>query len=200
MSQTSSPSPHSSPKSSTTQEHDEIIHEYDGIGETDNPLPRWWLLTFYGAIVFSVIYFFHYQVFHSGPNLQEELQASMAGDVQRQLEEAKRLGAINDQVLLTMAKDPTSVAAGHATFTQLCVSCHGEHAEGKIGPNLTDAYWLHGGKPKQIFETVTNGVPDKGMPTWGKVIGTDKVEQVVSFLLTIRDTNVPGKPPQGEKE
>ena len=31
-------------------------HEWDGIEELNNPLPRWWLWTFYGTVAFSVVY------------------------------------------------------------------------------------------------------------------------------------------------
>ena len=53
-------------------------------------------------------------------------------------------------------------------FKTNCVPCHGEHAQGVVGPNLTDDYWLHGGKINDLFKTVKYGVLTKGMPTWGK--------------------------------
>ena len=71
---------------------------------------------------------------------------------------------------------------------------------GNIGPNLTDAYWIHGSKPIDIFHTVIDGVPAKGMPTWGPQLGDDRIESVVAYVLSIRDTNVPaGKAPQGDR-
>ena len=61
-------------------------------------------------------------------------------------------------------------------FTQRCVPCHGDHAQGVIGPNLTDDYWIHGnGTLMDIYKTVVNGgVADKGMPTWGKQLKPDR--------------------------
>lgn len=34
-----------------------IDHNYDGIQEFDNPLPRWWVYLFYATIVFSILYY-----------------------------------------------------------------------------------------------------------------------------------------------
>ncbi len=35
-------------------------HEWDGIRELDNPMPRWWLWTYYATIVFSIGYVIYY--------------------------------------------------------------------------------------------------------------------------------------------
>jgi cytochrome c oxidase cbb3-type subunit 3 len=85
-----------------------------------------------------------------------------------------------------MSKDPAVVSAGRATFTTTCVACHGEHLEGKIGPTLIKEVWLHGGKPTEIIHTITNGVPVKGMPTWGPVLGPNKIMEVAAFILSFR--------------
>ena len=63
---------------------------------------------------------------------------------------------------------------------------------GNIGPNLTDGYWLHGGQADDIYKIVTEGVPGKGMPTWGPVLGDERVAAVVAYVISIRGTNVPG--------
>ena len=68
-----------------------------------------------------------------------------------------------------------------------------------MGPNLTDEYWIHGARPTDIYNTVTNGVLDKGMAAWGRQLGPNRVQSLVAFVLTIKNTNVPGKAPQGEK-
>ena len=97
-----------------------------------------------------------------------------------------------------------NAAAGKVTFTANCGTCHTLKASGSvgnIGPNLTDKTWLHGGKPAQIFKTVNEGVLTKGMAAWGPQLGTDKVQNVVAYVLTLKDTNVAGgKAPQGVEE
>jgi cytochrome c oxidase cbb3-type subunit 3 len=41
---------------------------------------------------------------------------------------------------------PAAIAQGDSIFHKdgMCYACHGSNAEGAVGPNLTDAEWLHG--------------------------------------------------------
>lgn len=95
--------------------------------------------------------------------------------------------------------DPKSIAIGKEIFTAKCVSCHGKFGEGGIGPNLTDQYWLHGGDFSNILKTVKFGVPTKGMITWRYELKPEQIQQVASFVATLKGTNPPNpKVPQGE--
>jgi len=72
--------------------------------------------------------------------------------------------------------------------------------QGNVGPNLTDEFWLHGGGIKNVFNTVTAGVPSKGMISWKAQLAPKQIQEVSSFILTLKGTNPPGaKEPQGEK-
>ncbi len=108
--------------------------------------------------------------------------------------------SVSAQSLLASSRDPSTVARGARVFSARCAPCHGDRGEGRIGPNLTDAHWLHGGKPLEIFRTVSQGVALKGMPAWGPVLGADKLESAVAFVLTLKGTCVPGKGAQGARE
>jgi cytochrome c oxidase cbb3-type subunit 3 len=170
-------------------------HDYDGIREFDNPLPRWWLFIFYGTVLFGYAYWMHFQVAKTGTSLLGELQAEQA-------EAAKKdAGAkpITDEMLVTLSQDPAALAAGEKVFNSTCVACHGANGEGKIGPNLTDSFWIHGGKPTDIHRSIANGWVEKGMPSWKPVLGNERVLQVAAFVLTKRGKNLPGKEPQGER-
>ncbi len=169
----------------------DVIHEYDGIEECDNELPNWWLGILYGTMIFAAGYWLAFQQLHVEPTAAEELAAYDAKQRAAQ-------GTVNDEDVLLVAKQPASVVAGKQVFDATCSACHGEKGEGKIGPNLTDSVWLHGGGPVQIFSTIRDGVPAKGMPTWGPVLGAASVKNVAAYVLSIRNTNVPGKAPQGE--
>jgi cytochrome c oxidase cbb3-type subunit 3 len=176
------------------------VHVYDGdLQEEDNRLPLWWLYTLYGAIAFAVVYWYG----------EHELKAWAPRDVAFQqemiavrLEEAQKAGgSLPPEALIALSKTPATVEDGRQVFVSTCAACHRADAGGNIGPNLTDEYWIHGGKPQDIWGCVHNGVPAKGMPTWGPQIGEAKVASVVAYVLSIRNTNVPnGKAPQGEKE
>ncbi len=170
-------------------------HDHDGIREYDNPLPNWWLAIFFGTIVFGYAYWMHYHVAGTGAGLIAEYQAAQA-------EAARRAAAskpLTDELLVALSKDPQTTGLGEKVFVQNCVQCHGAQGEGKIGPNLTDAYWIHGGRPTDIYKSVTGGWVEKGMPAWGPVLGAERARAVVSFVLTKRNLNLPGKEPQGER-
>lgn len=185
------------PSVDRTTERDEVIHEYDGIQEYDNRLPTWWLYTLFGAIVFSGGYWLYYQTFRLGAPSEaaSKKETSVAAA-------ATATSTVTPAELVALSKNPDAVKAGQAVFTTNCVACHGANAGGgPIGPNLTDSSWIHGGAPEKIFATVHNGVLTKGMPAWGPQLGERKVQSVVAYVLTLRNTNVAGgKSPQGEKE
>lgn len=174
-----------------------VKHVFDGIEEMDNRLPNWWLATLWGAIIFAFGYWFYYHPGHMGPSAQERYQGAMA-EHQKLLESHKPKST--DDVLLALAKDPAAIAAGAEVFKTNCAACHGPEGQGLVGPNLTDKYWLHGGKPLQIQGTVSKGFVEKGMPAWEPVLGADRVQKVAAFVLSLKGKNVPGKAPQGEPE
>lgn len=180
---------------SSERKHDpiqgEILHEYDGILEADNRLPRWWLMTLYGAIVFSLGYWFYYEQFKAGPGLQQAYYAEKA-------REAEKTGADPTDSELLAASSGPELAIGEKLFASNCVACHEAQGQGKIGPNLTDAAWLHGGAPVEIFRTIRDGFAAKGMPAWGPILGRGGVTQVTAYVLSMRDKNLPGKAAEGE--
>lgn len=176
---------------------DQVIHEYDGIQEYDNRLPNWWLYSLFGTIVFAFGYWVYYQQLGAGATPLAAYEAELA------TEKAKQAAApaVTPELLAGLAKDAKVVESGKETFATTCAACHGPSGGGIIGPNLTDAYWLHGGAPENIYATVRDGYAAKGMPAWGPTLGEEKVRAAVAYVLTLRDTNVAGgKPPQGTEE
>ena len=169
----------------------QIIHVYDGIEEADNALPNWWLATFFGAIIFAVFYWMFYETFPVGDYPHEEYTTARAAAMESG-------GPVTDEDLITLSQDAPMVAAGKKTFDTTCMPCHGMQAQGTAGPNLTDEFWLYGGAPSEIYHTVFNGT-SKGMPNWGAPLGGPATKQVVAYVLTLRNTNVAGREPQGEK-
>ncbi len=177
---------------------DRIIHEVDGIQEYDNQLPNWWLATLFISVVFAVGYFY---VYHQGqltdlPNVAYQKESERLA-----AEEAKRTGVVTSAALLSLARDGTKVSEGKATFESTCAACHRADGGGNIGPNLTDGFWLHGSSPEAIYTTISKGVADKGMAAWGPQLGSDRVQAVTAYLITLRGSNVAGgKAPQGIAE
>lgn len=175
-------------------------HDYDGITEYDNDLPPWWKYGFYLTIVFGVAYFIHFHVTEAGELSQAEYQREMADAALL----AAQQGASDDPNKPTDYQPltaATDIDAGKTVFAQNCAACHGQQAEGKVGPNLTDEYWLHGGEINKVYHTVKYGVQDKGMVAWKGKLSSKQLLQVASYILTLQGSNPAGaKAPQGEKE
>src|ERR1019366_1881360 len=89
-------------------------------------------------------------------------------------------GAVSAEALVLLSQDPAKVAEGKKLFTTYCVQCHGPDGAGKIGPNLTDNAWIHGGAADRIFAQVMSGSPTKGMIPWGPQIGPHRVKAVTA--------------------
>ena len=177
-----------------------LDHSYDGIQEFDNPMPRWWVYLFWATIIFSILYFFNVPGFGVGKgriaDYDRDIAAAASADAKRKA--AQPAGASGEQ-LAAMTKDASVVALGKQVFGQNCAACHRADAGGQIGPNLADDYWLHGGTLEQIHKTVVDGVLEKGMPPWGKVLKPNQLDAVVAYIYTLRGTNPPNpKAPQGD--
>jgi cytochrome c oxidase cbb3-type subunit 3 len=152
--------------------------EADGIQEYDNPLPDWWLGLFWLTIIWAFAYLVHYH-FIADRSPQRALAQELAEAQQRWPAEGGGGGEASE---LTLSAD--AVAEGEEIFQTYCVACHGANLMGGIGPNLLDDEWIHGGTPEDIVNTITNGVPEKGMVAWGPVIGPEEVNRVAAFVIT----------------
>lgn len=176
-----------------------LSHEYDGIKELDNPLPGWWLATFYGTIVFSALYilYFHYM---GGKSPIDEMNAEVAA-INEQKQKSSNQNNIGSEALAAALASSEEKQKGHEIFEQRCVACHGKKGEGTIGPNLTDNFWLHGdGTPGEILKVVQNGVAEKGMPPWKGMLKDDEILAVLSYVVSLKGSNPPnGKAPQGNE-
>jgi len=175
-----------------------LDHNYDGIKELDNALPPWWKYGFIVSIIAAFIYMLNFHVIGSGKNPDEEYQSEMIR-AQQQLAEYHEKNKDNiDENNITMA-DAAGITNGKALFVQTCFPCHGKLGEGGVGPNLTDDYWLHGGKLSDIYHTVKNGYPDKGMQSWQNQFTPKQISEIASYIKTLRGSNPPaGKAPQGD--
>jgi cytochrome c oxidase cbb3-type subunit 3 len=177
------------------------IHEYDGIGELDNALPNWWLFTLYATVIFALGYWFHYHVFGNGLLPRAAYEQEMQSEYAARAARIRSMGTVTPAAIEALARDNNTVRQGHAIFTSTCAPCHGPTGGGIVGPNLTDEYWLHGGRADQIYHTISEGVPARGMMAWGPQLGNDRVLSVAAYVVTLRNTHVAGgKAPQGERE
>jgi cytochrome c oxidase cbb3-type subunit 3 len=180
------------------EKHLLLDHNYDDIQELNHPLPRWWNIIFYTSVVFAIGYFSYYQ-FLGGPSLKDEFKQEYKAVVAAQ-EEFKRINSQFDPKHYDAILADDGVKKGFAVYELNCMPCHMEKGQGDVGPNLTDNYWiLAKGTPESIHKVVFNGSEENGMPVWGELLTKDEIYQAVAYVMTLKNTYVKGKEPQGDK-
>ncbi len=172
-------------------------HNYDGIIELDNSLPPWWVYMFYGTIIFSITYMIYFNYF-DGPTQKMEYDTEVAQALVSKNEFLKKAAALVDETSVVILTDAASLVKGKSSYITKCATCHGQYGEGLVGPNLTDAYWIHGGGIKDVFKTIKYGWPEKGMISWESQITPMEMQQISSYIITLKGTK-PANPkaPQG---
>ncbi len=176
-------------------------HSYDGIEEYDNPMPRWWVYIFWATIIYSVIYLLNVvPKIGEGSGRIAQYEADVARAERTYARFRTPAGPPTEQALAAIAGDPTRMAAAKKAFSTNCAACHKEDGGGLIGPNLTDDAWLHGGTPEDIWTTIHDGVLDKGMPAWGKVLAPEVVALLAAHVVSLEGTSPKdAKAPQGTR-
>jgi len=168
-----------------------LDHNYDGIQELDNPLPRWWVYLFVSTVIFGIGYLIYFIGYSKTP--AQELAAQMTANAPK----ADDTGQL-DTKLTAAFNDPAAVSAGKTIFVAKCAACHGPQGGGLIGPNLTDNSWIHGkGALTDIYKVVTKGVPEKGMLAWETTLKPEEIIQVVAYVKSLKGTN-PSNPKPAE--
>jgi cytochrome c oxidase cbb3-type subunit 3 len=181
------------------EKHLLLDHNYDGLQELNHPLPFWWQFTFYGGIIFGLLYLTYYTI-GGGPSLRDEFNKEYA-IIAAKIEDFKKKESQFDPAVYATFNNPEGIKKGLTVFEVNCVACHLDKGAGDIGPNLTDNFWINSkGTPETNYPVVFNGVIENGMPVWSEVLSRDEIYQVVAYVQTLHHTYIAkGKAPQGEK-
>lgn len=175
----------------------DLQHDYDGIRELDNKVPKWWQYAFYASILFGVVYIYRMFVAGSLPDQIQELHAANQVAAVQKAEYLKNAANNVDENTVTMM-DASGIAEGAGLFAKNCLACHGDKGQGSVGPNLTDDYWLHNGGIRDIFHSIKYGWPEKGMKSWEADFSPVQIAQLASYIKSLKGSNPPGaKEPQG---
>lgn len=194
-------------------------HEWDGIRELDNPMPRWWLWTWYATIFWSLLYVIAYPAWPLITSSTAGLTgwSSRGAFWQEQAEVASERQGILDQInamdVHEIIADDTlrqyAIAGGAAAFRVNCVQCHGSGAQGAPGyPNLNDDDWLWGGSLDDILLTIQHGVRSADdddsrmseMPAYADILEPQQIRDVAAYVVSLSGTpHNPARIPEGEK-
>ncbi|MEN9939367.1 MAG: hypothetical protein RIR61_174 [Bacteroidota bacterium] len=181
------------------QERDIMLdHDYDGIKELDNKLPPWWVWGFYLTIAWGIGYLAYFHLATSNARQVDEFKADMAekSEIKAAYLAANAMSVDENSVVLLT--DEAALSAGKNIFADNCASCHAADGGGLVGPNFTDEYWIHGGGITDVFSVVKYGVLDKGMISWQELLNPVQMQQVASYVLSLKGTSPAApKEPQG---
>lgn len=185
-------------------------HEWDGIRELNNPLPKWWIYSFYVCILWSIVY---WVLMPAWPILTTDgwtytkglLGYSQRAVVTEEIQGAQaKLAPFRDKIAASefseIVTNPElmsiAVAGGKAAFGDNCAPCHGSGAQGAVGfPNLNDDDWIWGGSLDEIHTTLQHGIrwdaDDDSrfsqMPAFlaDEILERGQVEDVATYVLTL---------------
>ena len=180
-------------------------HSWDDIQELNNPLPRWWLWTFYACIAWAIAYCVAYPAWplvssytrgalgwHSRDAVVADLDALKQ---QRSGMTAKLAGSSLDEIKQNPEMFAFARAQGKAAFGDNCAPCHGAGGAGAKGyPNLNDDDWLWGGSLAQIDHTIRHGArstSDQGhsgsMPAFGRdgMLKREEISHAADYVRSL---------------
>ncbi len=183
-----------------------LDHEYDGIQELDNQLPRWWVWLFYITIIFSAVYLVYYHLYHAGDKQfatdgQQIAEYKSEMRVGEQIKNAAMGNFESTIAALQPSQDAAELENGRQVYVKFCAPCHRIDGGGLVGPNITDDYWIHGSTYADSVKIIWDGVPAKGMITWKTVLKPGEIQAVASYIYTLRGAKLatPGKLPENQQ-
>lgn len=179
--------------SSTNQDSADILHEYDGIQEYDNPLPGWWSMLFVATIVFAVFYQVLFWMHPETLGYHGRYDASVTKMLQKQFATLGELEA-DEATIMGFVNDPEQqkwLDVGAAIFQTNCVSCHGRDGSGVSAPNLTDDGYIHVKEVVDIATVIRDGANNQAMPAWGNRLLENEIVLTAAYIASLRGQNLP---------
>ena len=179
-------------------------HEWDGIKELNNPLPRWWLWTFYATIVWAIGYTIAYPAWPLvnsatqgvlGYSSRAELHQDVERVVLERSGQTEALASMDlNEVLADDALRNFAIAGGAAAYRVNCSQCHGTGAQGAEGyPNLNDDSWIWGGTIEDLHQTIAFGIRDHAsfetriseMPAFEGILSRREMAETAAFVVSL---------------
>jgi cytochrome c oxidase cbb3-type subunit 3 len=184
-------------------------HSWDGIKELNNPLPRWWLYTWYITIVIALVYMVLMPAIPAlpgmgtnTPGLRGHSDRALVSDAVAELKSAREvqsavlLDASLEEIETDRGLQQFALAMGESAFGDNCATCHGAGGRGAKGyPMLADDVWLWDGTLDGIEYTLRHGIRHDGdeetrfsmMPSFGrdKILNAQQIDDLTQYVLQV---------------
>ncbi|GLP96087.1 cytochrome-c oxidase, cbb3-type subunit III [Paraferrimonas sedimenticola] len=189
------------------KEGESMGHEFDGIEELNNPLPKWWTYMFVATIIYGLGYFALYPGLvafgnslgwaSSEHNTISEIEGGVkpltvvVNQYQAEEDAAQKVfgpifAAYAEKSVEELAQDPEAIKVGRRLYLQNCALCHGSDAKGAKGfPNIADGNWIWGGSGEEIKTTLMNGRSGMMPPKGGLPITDEEVPALAEYVISL---------------
>ena len=99
--------------------------------------------------------------------------------------------AVDPGLANPVGDDPNAIERGKQHYEAFnCVGCHAPNGSGGEGPALSNASWIYGSEPADIYLTLVHGRPN-GMPAFGAMLPDQTIWELVAYIHSIAQE--PGK-------
>lgn len=95
-------------------------------------------------------------------------------------------GFLPAAILVSLISAPAVAQSAESLWTNNCISCHGENAQGGNAQSMLDNDWLLGPTDRNLYDAIRDGILESGMPAYAETLKDEQIWALVVHLRELR--------------